>query len=177
VSNLVLVGFLVALLLATASFLLLRTFFVSCISYLESFDRADLSWKSYPPIQRLLDPADFEYLRQRGVSDWKIRKLRVERRKIFRLCLRSMAVDFNRLQNAMKLLLVQSKVDRPDVAAALAHQRVVFYRNLFKAEAWLLVHACGLDCMPAIHLLQPLKDLHSQLRELASAHVLAGAAV
>src|SRR5262245_52248308 len=97
----VLTGALIALLLGTAAVLLLRTFFTTCMSYAESFDRADLSWRDYGPLNRLLDPADFEFLRRRGVDDAKIKKLRSERRQIYRLCLRSLAADFNQIQQAL----------------------------------------------------------------------------
>ena len=79
------------LILGTATFLLLRTFFASCSSYAEASEPLNLSWRDYRPLDRLLDPADFEYLRQRGVSKVRIKKLRSERRKIYRLCLRSLA--------------------------------------------------------------------------------------
>src|SRR5438128_7849564 len=86
----------VALLLgATIVLLLLRICFATCLSYAETFDPVDLSWRDYRPFQRLLDPAEFEYLRKRGISEAKLKEFRAERRKIFRLCLRSLACNFN----------------------------------------------------------------------------------
>jgi hypothetical protein len=168
------IGAAIALLTAAAVVLLLRTFLTTCVSYAQSFDPEDMSWRNYP-VSRLLDPADFEYLRRRGVSEANVRKLRAERRNIFRLCLRSLAMDFNRVQGALKIMLVQSTHDRPELATLLATQRVLFYRNLLLVEAWLVLHACGFDQMPAIDVLQPLQIIQAQLRQLAPAHQFAGA--
>ena len=172
-SIVIVVGALVALLLGTATVLLLRTFFVS---FAQSFDRGDLSWRDYRPLQRLLDPADFEFLRSRGVAEVKIRKLRRERRAIYRLCLRSLAADFNRIQQALSLILVQSQTDRPDLAAQLASQKMTFYRGLLLAEASLAMHACGIDSIPSVDLLSPFTALQDQLRQLSPAAALAGSA-
>src|SRR5262249_17372199 len=97
------------LVLGAATVLLLRT---SLISGTELSERVDLSWKDYRPLNRLLDPSDFDYLRSKGVSEEKINKLRVERRKIYRLCLRSLAHDFNKIHAALNLVVIQSSVDR-----------------------------------------------------------------
>jgi hypothetical protein len=173
-SVVLLTGALAALLLGVATVLLLRTFFTTCISYAQSFDRADLSWRDYRPLQRLLDPADFDFLRRRGVAEGKIRKLRRERRQIYRLCLRSLAADFNQIQRALSLVLVHSQADRPDLAALLARQKVTFYRNLLLAEASLVLHACGIEKIPTVDLLRPFTAVQEQLRQLAPT-VMAGA--
>jgi hypothetical protein len=163
----------IALGLLAAVSALLTVFFTTCVSYAESFDRADFSWKDYP-LRRLLDPADFDHLRSRGVSETRIRKLRTERRKLFRLCLRSLARDFNTVEHMLKLVMLQSREDHPDLAGKLAALRIRFYRNLATAEGSLLLHACGCDRMPAIDLLQPLEMMQAQLRQLAPAAVAVG---
>jgi len=120
-------------------------------------------------LNRLLDPADFDYLRRRGVSEASIKKLRTERRKIYWLCLRSLAQDFNRVYRCINLILIQSPVDRPELAALLAKQKVTFYRNLVMVEFRLGLYACGVERMPVIDLLQPLEALQAQLNQLAMA--------
>jgi len=168
---------LAALLLGIVGVVLLRTFSTTCLSYVESFDRADLSWRSYRPLQRLLDPSDFEFLRRRGVAESKIRRLRRERRTLYRMCLRSLAADFNKIQQTLNLRLIQSEDDRPDLAAELARQKIRFYRNLLMAEACLAVHACGVDHIPAVDLLRPFTALQQQLQQLAPPQALAAAAL
>ena len=71
------IGALVTLVLLCAIVLLLKTFGTSCISYSELHDRLDVSWKDYRPIQRLLAPADFEYLRNKGISEQKMALRRI----------------------------------------------------------------------------------------------------
>src|SRR5207237_908067 len=142
-------GALTTLFLGAAIVLLLRTFPTVCISYAETFDRADPSWRDYGPFQRLLAPEDFAYLRRRGVAEAKITQLQRARREIYRLCLRGLARDFNRVHLALNLVLVQAQADRRELAATLTRQRFDFYRNLFKAEARIALHSCGLDPFPA----------------------------
>ncbi len=158
---------LAALLLASV-ILTLRVLLGHPASASEPEDPTDVLWKVYPPIQRLLDPADLRYLRQRGVGEEQIQKLRSERRQIFRLCLRSMVRDFKRTEFAVKLLMVQSAADRPDLAEELARQRFALYRNLIKAQTWLMMHACGFDTVVSLDLLQPLKIMQAQLQQLAA---------
>lgn len=158
---------LVVLILGTVAFLLLRTFFATCSSYAATSAPLEISWRDYRPLGRLLDPADFDFLRRRGVSEVKIRKLRAERRKIYRLCLRSLAHDFNYVHRYVNLVLIQSHIDRPELAAELAKQKLTFYRNLLRVEFRLTLHAWGIERMPAIDLLQPLKALEAQLCQLA----------
>ena len=162
----ILIGALATFVLGTAIGLLLRTSFKT---RLELSEGTELSWKDYRPLPRLLDPADFDYLRERGVDEKKIRNLRVERRKIYRMCLRSLARDFNRVHNALNVMIVQSREDRSDLAAELAKQRVAFYRNLLVLEFRLNLHACGFDRVPAINLLQPMEILQAHLCQLAQA--------
>jgi len=159
---------LVMLALATATIFLLRSFFAGSRPE-EDSPVQELCWKDYRPLERLLDPADFEFLRRRGVSETKIKKMRAERRRIYRLCLRNLAYDFNQIHRGVNLVLIQSNVDRPELAAELAKQKLTFYRNLLTAEFRLTLNAFGMDRMPAIDLLQPLEVLQSHLQQLAVA--------
>ena len=160
---------LIMIVMGTATFLLLRRFFAASSAFAEGTEPLDMSWRDYRPLNRLLDPADFEYLRARGVSEASIAKLRAERRKIYRLCLRSLAHDFNQVYRCVNLVLIQSRIDRPELAAELAKQKLTFYRNLLKVEFRLTLHACGVERMPVIDLLQPFEALQAQLRQLAVA--------
>jgi hypothetical protein len=173
-SELIFVGAVFAVLLVAAAFLLLRTLSLTSLSHSQSFDGSGLSWRDYP-LKRLLNPADFEFLRRSGVPEARIRQLRRERRRIYRLCLRSLAADFNRILQMLKLALVQSSNDRPDLAAELVRQKLMFYRNLFIAETAVMLHVCGVDRMPAMDLLAPLAALQDAMRQLAPSAALAGA--
>ena len=158
--------FLGTLFLGTAFAFLLRSFSIRRLSWANTREN-DHSWRDYRPLHRLLDPADFAFLRRRGIGEERIRRLRTERRRIYRLCLRSLAQDFNQVHRTLNIILVHSPVDRPDLAAELGRQRVTFYRNLMKVEFRLVLNAAGFDRMPVIDLLQPLEILQTQLRMLA----------
>lgn len=131
-------------------------------------DEEELSWRHFRPLDRLLDPADFAFLRRSGMPAQRIRKLRCDRRRIYGSCLRSLRQEFNLVYRTLNLVLVESPQDRPELAAHLARQRVTFYRNLALAEFRLLLHRCGVARMPAIDLVAPLEALQAQLQRLVS---------
>jgi hypothetical protein len=120
-------------------------------------------------MKRLLDPTDLQFLRQSGASTDRISKLRVERRALYRLYLRTMASDFTRIDAALSAILVSSSVDRPELAALLAKSKVNFYWGLVLAEIVLLVHVCGIDEMPVIDVWTPIETVQEQLRQLTPA--------
>jgi len=119
-------------------------------------------------LQRLQDKEEFKFLRGR-LSQARIRQLQAERRAILRRYVRGLACDFNRLYHALRLSLVESETDRPDLAAELAHQRLLFYRNVLLVEFRLLLNACGVDRTPTLHLVRRIEMIHARLCELAPA--------
>src|SRR5688572_20360045 len=69
----------------------------------------------YRPMERLLSKEDFEFLAsQPGYDPGMSRKLRAERRRIFRSYLRQLRIDFIRLHQVARLLVLYSPEDRPD---------------------------------------------------------------
>src|SRR5207302_1408572 len=124
-------GAMVALVQVCAIVLLLRTLNSRRIPNGTTFDSADLCHR---PMQRLLDQAEVQYLRDNGISKGKITKLRSKRRRIYRLYLRTLAQEFNRVHDALKSLLISSYSDQPDLATLLAKQTFIFYRNLLLVE-------------------------------------------
>ena len=161
----ILAGASATLVLGIAIVLLLRTLFIARIDVSEVIG----SWRDYRPLGRLLAPTDFDYLRRRGIDNRTIRKFRVERRKIYRMCLRSLVRDFNQMHARLTAMVVQSGDDRPELVAELARQRATFFYNVAQVEFRLFLHACGFETMPAINLLQPVEILQTRLRRMASA--------
>jgi hypothetical protein len=168
---LVLAAATIAMITAGLVIALMRTFYTECMPDTESVDTGQVSYRDYP-FHRLLDPADFEFLRRRGASEKQVRKLRAERRRLFRLYLRSLARDFHQVHRAIKRILVQARVDRPDLAVTLARQQAAFYRNMLIAEVLLFAHACGWDNLPAMDLLEPLNTILAQFWEWSPSLVL-----
>src|SRR5436190_11105527 len=75
----------------------------------------ELSIERYRPMLRLLDGEDLEFLRsQPGFTSKMATKLRIQRYLIFRGYLNCLNADFGRVCAAMKVLMLQSRNDRPD---------------------------------------------------------------
>ena len=131
----------------------------------------DIEW--YRPMQRLLKTDDFDYLRRCGcLPEKRIRRLRSDRRRIFRQYFRSLIQDYRRLELAIQTLLLESAQDRPELAAALFRQKVAFYRGAIAVEFGLALHAIGLDSAPRLDLLGSFENLLGQFRQLAPAYEL-----
>src|SRR5882757_8491502 len=86
------------------------------------------SLESYAPMRRLLVESDLEFLKkQPGYRPEVVKTLRTERRKSFIGYLDLMVRDFNQLLHIGRLMLIDSKVDRPEFAKALWRQQIAFY--------------------------------------------------
>src|ERR1700683_4100357 len=104
--------------LAVALFLLVRkmAFNGSCVPLTAEWID-ELSMERYRPMLRLLDSGDLEFLRsQPGFNSQMVSKLRVQRCQIFLGYLRCLNLDFKRVCAAIKILMLQSQLDRPDLA-------------------------------------------------------------
>jgi hypothetical protein len=129
----------------------------------------DINVHSCRPLERLLNPVDFEFLRKRGMSRRRILQVRSERRRLFRMYLRRLTSDFNMVCGAMSEVLVHSAVDRPDMARNLGVQRIVFYRRLVEIELRLRVSALVFDTALSLDLIRPLQTMHAECCRLLPA--------
>jgi hypothetical protein len=81
----------------------------------------------YKPMLRLLDSADIEFLRSvpgyTREMEWRFRAQRCD---VFRDYLCALTSDFERVCDALKIVMVQSEQDRPDLARTLLRQEVLF---------------------------------------------------
>src|SRR5205807_919477 len=91
-------------------------------SWLDEFSIA-----KYRPMQRLLSERDYEFLAmQSGFTPDIARRLRAERRKIFRAYLRSLVRDFNRISAAARELVAHAPEDHSELAGQLLRYQVMF---------------------------------------------------
>jgi len=108
-----------------------------------------LSIERYRPMVRLLDSEDLEFLRsQPGFTPSMATRLRIQRCQIFRGYLRCLNNDFAKVCMAIKILLLQSRYDRPDLAAVLVRQQVLFTAGMAAVHFRLLLYRwgwCGAD--------------------------------
>ncbi|MBM3738878.1 MAG: hypothetical protein FJW39_24145 [Acidobacteria bacterium] len=105
------------------------------------FDLARLgtfSAEVYRPLERLFDEGgDVAFLR--GRSGWAPameKKLRSDRRRVFRSYLRQLRSDWAYLHMAARYLLAHSCGDRPDLAWALIRQGARFWVLMTWANLW-----------------------------------------
>jgi hypothetical protein len=104
-----------------------------------------LSVDRYRPMMRLLDQRDLEFLRaQPGFTPRMAARFRAQRSRIFRGYLRNLSGDFRRVCTAVKFLMLQSKRDRPDLAAVLVRQQTLFAFGMATVEARLFLYRFGL---------------------------------
>jgi hypothetical protein len=137
---------------------------------MDDFDPAwieDFSIARYRPMLRLLDDADFEFLAsQAGYEAAIARRLRAERRRIFKAYLSNLTRDFNRLYFAGKLFLVNAPVDRPDLAAALLKQRVTFIQSIVAIHVGLAFATLGIGRVDVRKALSCLESLRADVATL-----------
>ena len=131
--------------------------------WLESF-----SLENYAPMRRLLDPSDLEFLKkQPGFRPDLAKRLQAERRRAFIGYLGLMIGDFNQLLKIGRIMLVASRVDRPEFARALGRQRNKFYFTVCAIRCKLALAPLGLQ-VDGPELLDSLGSMLQQVRELAS---------
>jgi hypothetical protein len=109
----------------------------------EGADAPELDPNRYKPMERLLRNDDFVFLAANGLDRRSIRRVRAERRQIFRQYLRSMSFDFGRVADEVKAAMLSSNQERTDLVQALFKARMVFTYALVAMELRLTLDACG----------------------------------
>jgi hypothetical protein len=130
---------------------------------------SDFSLEKYRPMERLFSQQDYEFLSsQPGFSPKLVRRLRAERRRIFRRYLQCLSRDFDRLYAATKLLLLHAPEDRPDLALTLLRQRMTFRYALATVHLRLALQTLGLGTVDVRGLVGAVEALRDQLRALSA---------
>ena len=136
----------------------------------------DLSIERYRPMMHLLDASDMECLRsQPGFTPGMVAKLRTERCQVFRGYLRCLNADFQRVCVALKLLMLHSRFDRPDLASVLVRQQVMFEIGMVLVGLRLFLYRWGLCGVDVTDLVKIFDAMRLELRRLVPATAAAGA--
>lgn len=136
----------------------------------------ELSIERYRPMMRLLESADLEFLRdQPGFTPKMERKLRNQRCHLFRGYLRCLNSDFGRVCSAMKLVMLQSRNDRPDLAGALLHHQMMFAAGVIAVQFRLTLYRFGLCGVDVTGLVKIFEMMRLELRTLVPASAAMGA--
>lgn len=123
----------------------------------------------YRPLLRLLGEEDFGFV---AGNPKLLRALRTERRKLFRTYLSCLTKEYGRLLAGIRLVMVQSRVDRPDLARALAKNRVLFAFAICRIEYRLAMQSFGLgkvDISGVVEAFDRLRESAVALQALPSA--------
>ena len=130
----------------------------------------DLSVERYRPMLRLLDSTELDGLgSQPGATPEAAAKLRSQRCRMFRGYLRSLSTDFGRICGAIKLLMVHSENDRPDLAAILIRQQFLFACGLLNAYCRLALFRFGLGGVDVTSLIGIFDGMRIELRNMMPA--------
>jgi hypothetical protein len=119
----------------------------------------------YRPMLRLLSNDDLAFV---STNSKLKRELRARRRSLFRRYLGCLTRDYAQLLASVRLAMVHSGVDRPDLAKALARNRVLFAVAICKVELRLALHATGMGNVDISGLVQALETLRGQVSVLST---------
>jgi len=91
-------------------------------------------------------------------------KLRRERCQVFKDYLQRLQDDFGRATLALKVLMVQSREDRPDLAAALLHHQLAFGCGMVAARSRLFLYRWGIGSVDVSRLVRVFEAVAVELR-------------
>ena len=115
---------------------------------------------------RLLSEEDFSLA---GSNPILRAKIGARRRELFRGYLRCLTKDYARLLAGIRRLMVESGVDRPDLAKALAKNRYLFALALCRIEINLQLHALGIGKVDVSGLVNALDALRNTVNVMTPA--------
>jgi hypothetical protein len=130
----------------------------------------ELSLDRYRPMMRLLEPDDLDFLRGQPGFTWRMaNRLRAQRCHLFRSYLRSLDQDFQHVAMALKLILLHSSEDRPDLTAALIRQEAAFAARMAAVRVRLLLFRWNLCRVDAAGVVKIFDSMRLQLQGLVPA--------
>jgi hypothetical protein len=136
----------------------------------------ELSIERYRPMMRLLDERDLQFLRsQPGFTPRLATRLRIQRNRVFREYLRWLKADFHRVCTALKVLMLQSRDDRPDLAAALVRAQATFAAAILMLQVRLFFCRWGLCGIDLDTLVKTFDGMRVELQTLVPADMSAAA--
>jgi hypothetical protein len=126
----------------------------------------EFSFERYRPMFRLLDESDCEFIHSGVLGRSQLRHFRAERRSLFRVYLRDLGADHTRIVRAMRNLLLESNIDRPDLAKALYRSEFKFGLAMRSIEFSLFRHAMGIGKVDIRSLFSAVEGLQLQLQDM-----------
>ncbi len=127
----------------------------------------ELSLDRYRPMLRLLNNDDLEFLRsQPGYRSQMAARLRRQRCQIFRHYLKELNADFSCIAMALKMVMLQAEVDRPDLAFQLLRSQAMFAAYMVSVQFQLALYQAGVGRVRTAGLLGVFDGMRLELRSL-----------
>ncbi len=131
---------------------------------------AELSLERYRPMLRLLCGDDLRFLRSqpgfKACMEWKLRQ---QRCAVFATYIQNLRSDFQQAVLALTLVMMQSRHDRPELAAALLRPQIQFAAGLLLVRVQMLLYRYGLGTVEVGGLLRVFDLMRVELRAVAPA--------
>jgi hypothetical protein len=122
----------------------------------------------YRAMERLLEETDYRYLASKSGHNKKLEKqLREKRVRIFHAYISCLSQDFTRICKAIKKVMVDSEIDRPDLAGLVMKQHFLFTLTALSIEFRLVLYNFGLGAPDGRDLIDSLDTMCAQLRTLS----------
>lgn len=126
----------------------------------------ELSVERYRPMLRLLDADEVAVLKtQPDFAARQEAQFRSQRARVFQGYLRCLSIDFERISMAMRVLMVRSRYDRPDLARVLIQHQILFASGMAVVRTRLFLYRWGLCDVDASG---PIRSFEALRRELCS---------
>ena len=118
----------------------------------------------YTPMMRLVSEDDLAFLAaQPGYRPEIGRRLRRERRAIFRMYLRALAADFARLHRAARKMVADSPERHSELVGLLIRYQLLFWRRMAMIELRLIVPNTRLPQLDLAPLLRPIELIETRV--------------
>jgi hypothetical protein len=129
-----------------------------------------LSIDRYRPMLRLLDEEEVQFLRAQPAFTREMEaEFRIQRSKFFREYLGQLDDDFKRICAALKVVIVQSKYDRPELASLQIQNQITFAYGMMRAQFQLVCYRFGFGTVDVTSLLKLFDGMRLELRTLVPA--------
>ncbi|PWT99114.1 MAG: hypothetical protein C5B51_27855 [Terriglobia bacterium] len=127
----------------------------------------ELSLERYAPMLRLLDRNDLDFLRsQPGFQPHMLGRMRRQRCRIFRHYLKELNADFSCICMALKMVMLQSDVDRPDLATQLLSSQFTFATRILSIQVQVTLFQLGIGTVDMSGLMSVFDGMRMELRSL-----------
>ncbi len=120
----------------------------------------------YRPMLRLLDGSDFGLLNDSG-DPKLVRRIRSQRRAIFRSYLRSLSRDHSKVCAQVRAFMASSETDRKDLGSALFKMETTFRLLMIGINLRLVLHSFGIGTVPAESLVNCLDKVRNHAENLS----------